>query len=156
MIFLKRFSSKIEEQEWDHLRYLQLITLVLVLFVLLMYLWLLLMARSFTDTYLPEFLRVSVRDLSLGLLIGIISGIVAAFMELIKKYVSKEWDLHVVVPYFLKVHLLLSLILLLVSFLTDLPAFIEQGFIIGFNIGGLIGIVAYAGEVKREHTEKQD
>lgn len=153
MSFLRRINKKIEEQEWDHLRYLQLITLVLVLFVLFLYLWLLLLARSFDDEYYTEFLRTSVRDLSLGLLAGIISGIIVAFFELIGKYRSKEWDLHIVVPYFLKLHLSLALLILVLILFLDFSGFLEQGALIGFNIGGLIGIVAYAGEVKKEHSD---
>ncbi|MHA2101193.1 MAG: hypothetical protein ACW99A_21210, partial [Candidatus Kariarchaeaceae archaeon] len=88
---------------------------------------------------------------------GGIIGLIIAFFELLPKYIRKQWDLHIVVPYFLMLHLSLSIFVNIAQFMVSrYDNLFKIGFGIGFVIGGLIAIIAYIGEVKIEHTKKEE
>ena len=73
------------------------------------------------------------------------------------RYIRKDWDLHEVVPYFFFVHLSLSIgVNIGQFFISGYDDLIKIGFGLGFVLGGLLGIIAYIGEIKLEHTKKDD
>ncbi len=148
-----RFSKNIEDKNWDHLKYLQRLTMALVLIIMLVYVWILI--TSFNGIFEIEIAQQTLRTLTLSLIIGIITGLLIAFLELAKYYFNKEWDLHVVLPNFLFFHLLLTFIVMVTSYFVNEDTTWNAGLVYGFVLGGLIAMVAYAGEIKIEHSEDE-
>ena len=112
---------------------------------------------SYNGLVSQEYLETSVTSISRGILWGGITGIVVAFLILLPKYIKKEWDLHIVVPYFLTIHLALSVIYIIGGLvILNQELLYKYGLGFGFVMGGLIGIIAYMGEVHIEHRKKED
>ena len=129
--------------------------MVMVLNILFFFSWIFILA--YNGLVPDEYLEESVTSISRGILWGSITGVLAAFFILLPKYIKKEWDLHVVVPYFLTIHLVLSIIYIIGSlFILDKEVLFKYGLGFGFVIGGLIGIIAYMGEVHIEHKDKDN
>ncbi|MCE7733628.1 MAG: hypothetical protein GPJ54_02040, partial [Candidatus Heimdallarchaeota archaeon] len=82
-----------------------------------------------------------------------ISGIIIGFLELLRNYIKKNWDLHQVVPLFLMMHLSAALLLMIVTYIIEIDPIKSSSLILGFILGGLIAIIAYAGEIEREHKD---
>lgn len=140
------------KQNWNHLRFLQLLTFVIIINLLVFFIWIILMANSgIIDN---EIMEETLFDLSSGLLYGSIGGLIMGFLELLPKYISKQWDLHLVVPYFLLVHLVTLIFTLFILIFFPFTSIQKNGIAIGYAIGGLITIIAYIGEVKKEHQNK--
>lgn len=149
---LDSFNTRIEGKNWDHLKYLQRLTMTLVLIILLIYLWILISTtQGFFDT---EFVQITLKNVTYFLIIGVISGIIVGFLELIRNYIKKNWDLHQVVPVFLMMHLFAALVFMIVTYIIEMDPIKSSSLILGFILGGLISIVAYAGEIEREHKDE--
>ena len=149
---LDSFNTRIEGKNLDHLKYLQRLTMTLVLIILLIYLWILISTTQvFFDT---EFVQITLKNVTYFLIIGVISGIIVGFLELIRNYLKKNWDLHQVVPVFLMMHLFASLVFIIVTYVIEMDPIKSSSLILGFILGGLISIVAYAGEIEREHKNE--
>ncbi|MFV2015319.1 MAG: hypothetical protein ACC656_07825 [Candidatus Heimdallarchaeota archaeon] len=127
--------------------------MVIIVNILFFFLWIFLLA--YNDLVPQSYLEDSIYKISRGILWGGIAGLIIAFFELLPKYIRKDWDLHEVVPYFLFVHLSLSIAVNIGQFfISRYDGLLKIGFGLGFVLGGLIGIIAYIGEVKLEHTQK--
>ncbi|MHA2248887.1 MAG: hypothetical protein ACXAD7_00930 [Candidatus Kariarchaeaceae archaeon] len=149
---LNSFDKWISSKQWDYQRFLQLITLTLVINLLIFFIWIL--SLSYSGLIEEEVFRETLKELGIGLLLGTIAGLIIGFLEVINKYLRKEWDLHRVVPYFLVLHLISLVCVILILYFTSIPAIQKNGIGIGYAIGGLMVILAYTGEVKKEHTEE--
>lgn len=152
---LQKFNNYITRQNWDHLKFIQMLTLAVIFNILFFFLWIFLIA--YNGLVPQNYLEDSIYQISRGILWGGIVGLIVAFLELLPKYIRKEWDLHEVVPYFLFFHLTLAIIVNIGQFyISRYDGLVKIGFGLGFVLGGLIGIIAYIGEVKIEHTKKDE
>lgn len=128
--------------------------MIMILNIFFFFAWIFIL--SYNGLVSQEYLETSITSISKGILWGGITGIIVAFFVLLPKYIKKEWDLHIVVPYFLMIHLTLSIIYIVGSMVfLDRETLYKYGLGFGFVIGGLIGIIAYMGEVHIEHKEKE-
>ncbi len=128
--------------------------MVMVLNIFFFFAWIFIL--SYNGLVSQEYLESSISSISRGILWGGITGVILAFFILLPKYIKKEWDLHIVVPYFLTIHLILSILFIVGSMiLLDRETLFKYGLGFGFVIGGLIGIIAYMGEVHIEHKKKE-
>lgn len=109
---------------------------------------------SVNGYFAMEFTIQVLRELTIAIISGIAGGILVGFLLLVRYYFTKQWDLHIVVPnYLLYQSILASLLVIVIKFLS-LGIFQKTGIGIGFILGGLIAIVAYAGEIKIEHSKE--
>ena len=132
-----------------------MLTFAVIFNILFFFLWIFLIA--YNGLVPQNYLEDSIYQISKGILWGGIAGLVIAFFELLPKYIRKKWDLHEVVPYFLFLHLTFSIIVNIGQFFVSrYEELLKVGFGLGFVLGGLIGIIAYIGEVKIEHTKKDE
>lgn len=88
-------------------------------------------------------------------MIGVAIGIIIGFCQLLPFYVRKEWDLHVVIPKSLLVHLFTIVISLVILLLFEKNLIKIISINIGISLGGLLAIIAYMGEVEKEHKVDQ-
>jgi hypothetical protein len=131
-----------------------MLTLAIIANIVFFFAWIFILA--YNDLVSQDYLENSIYEISKGILWGGIIGILIAFIELLPKYIKKEWDLHEVVPYFFIFHLSLSIIVNIAQFFVSrYEELFKIGFGIGFVLGGMIAIIAYIGEVKLEHTNKE-
>ena len=151
---LNRFDKYIESKNWDHLKFLQQLTFALVIIVFMLYSWLFYL--SYMELADPELIQLIIVDMGFGLLYGGIAALVVSFLFLLPKYIKKEWDLHIIVPYALIRHLIILFVIIIVLIFLPWTIYIKNGIGIGYNIGGFLAIIAYAGEVKREHSRKMN
>lgn len=153
MSILSQISQKIEDQQWDHVRFLRNLLLILGIVILFFYTWILIL--NLNEVIDPNYFVNTLRDMIRGHLIGIIAGLVGGFLILMPYYYRKQWDLHIVVPNSLFIHLLAAAVIFLFNSLTSIfsPLF-ESAILMGYLVGGLIAILAYAGEVKKEHQNR--
>lgn len=152
MSFLSRFSKKIERQNWDHVPFLRNLMVVLVLVLLIFYVWILSLANSGLIEQ-EQFNRL-LRQMLYGQIIGLLIGIIISFLCLLPYYLRKEWDLHIVVPNGLFFHMVISVIIFFVfTIFNFFEVMVESSGLLGYLIGGLIPILAYSGEVKKERQE---
>lgn len=148
---MEAYDQWITKKNWDHLKFLRYLLLITSLVFLLFVAWILIL--TINDILSPEFLRESLLDLGKGFLLGGVLGLVLGFLLLLRWYLSQEWDLHKVVPQFLFYLLIISVGSLGLSLIINSPPILETGFIIGEIMGGMLAIVAYAGEVEKEHKD---
>jgi len=154
-IIFQKFNNYITRQSWDHLKFIQMLTLVIIGNILFFFLWIFLLA--YNNLVPQNYLEDSIFQISKGILWGGIAGLIVAFFELLPKYIRKDWDLHEVVPYFFLVHLSLSILVNIGQFfVSGYGDLLKIGFGLGFVLGGLLGIIAYIGEIKIEHSKKED
>ncbi len=111
---------------------------------------------SYAELADPELIQLIIVDMGFGLLYGGIAALVISFLILLPKYINKEWDLHIIVPYALIRHLIVLFILIITLIFLPWTVYLKNGIGIGYNIGGFLAIMAYAGEVKKEHSDKLD
>lgn len=145
------FSWKIEKRNWDHISFLQLLTFVLILNLLIAIAMFYLFGTTanFDDAYVQN----SIYEILYGTVTGLIAGLIIQFCILLYPYLKKNWDLHFVIPYSLFFNVLITVFLqVFFNFTNQITKIREIGIIIGFLIGGLLATIAYAGEVKEEHT----
>jgi hypothetical protein len=100
----------------------------------------------------PELIQLIIVEMGFGLLYGGIAALILSFLILLPKYIKKEWDLHIIVPYALIRHLIILFIIIITLIFLPWTIYFKNGIGIGYNIGGFVAIIAYAGEVKREHS----
>lgn len=154
-IIFQKFNTYITRQSWDHLKFIQMLTLVIIGNILFLFLWIYLLA--YNNLVPQNYLEDSIYQISKGILWGGIAGLIIAFFELLPRYIRKDWDLHEVVPYFFFIHLSLSIgVNIAQFFVSGYDDLAKIGFGLGFVLGGLLGIIAYIGEIKLEHTKKDD
>lgn len=150
MSFFSKFSQKIEKQDWDHVKFIRTLLLIMGISVLFFYLWVLIL--NLNEIITPVFFVTSINLMLKGHVLGIIGGIIVGFFILLPYYYQKQWDLHNVIPNVLFFHLIIAIIVLLMNLLIiKLSQLFETAFLVGYLIGGMIAILAYAGEVKKEH-----
>jgi hypothetical protein len=130
--------------------FLRNLLLVLVAALFMMYLLLLsfLLNGVVAQDVFTELLQLLLR----GQLIGLIIGVIINFGALLPMYRKKEWDLHIVVPQALFYIVIEGIILVIVLFFVQSPALFETALISGFLIGSLVPVLAYSGEVRKEHS----
>ncbi|MHA2275445.1 MAG: hypothetical protein ACXAC2_06750 [Candidatus Kariarchaeaceae archaeon] len=132
-----------------------MLTLAIIANIAFFFAWIFILA--YNNLVPQDYLEDSVYKIGEGMIWGGIIGLIIAFFELLPKYIRKQWDLHIVVPYFLMLHLSLSIFVNIAQFMVSrYDNLFKIGFGIGFVIGGLIAIIAYIGEVKIEHTKKEE
>ncbi|MDH5402465.1 MAG: hypothetical protein OEY49_08240 [Candidatus Heimdallarchaeota archaeon] len=154
MKIIKDYSNWIQQKGIDHVTFLKNISLALSLIILIFYSW------SFYLVYAgiisQEFFIVTISKLSYFMFIGLINGLAINFILEFPHYFGKEWDLHHVIPLFLIEHLTLSVFIFILFIYNKVDPIQSNSFTIGFLLGGLLTILAYAGEVKREHQVDDD
>jgi len=149
-----RFSKNVSSKNWDHLRFLQLMTLALLLNLLMVIALMLVFTQN--NTFSEEYGANSLRDILSGTISGLIVGITLQFFILLRPYIQKNWDLHEVVPYSLFFSAFLgALIILGFTFTEKFSQLREIGISIGFFLGTLLTTIAYVGEVKKEHPQDE-
>ena len=150
---LSSFNKWIERKNLDHLRYLQSLLLMILILMLMMYLWLLAMLLG--KNFDPLIIQNTIKDMLWGNGVGAIIGIGIGLVILLPKYIQAEWDLHVIVPYFLYSFLIALVVIQILSFVIfpNVGTIRKIATSIGIIIGGFISIIAYAGEIKREHQD---
>ncbi len=152
MGILNSFDKWVSKHNWDYLKFLQIITLTIIVNVLLFIVWMMLLVNSgFIDF---EVFQDSMILIGKALLFGAILGLLIGFFELLPKYLQKQWDLHIVTPYFLVFHLISLFIVTIILIALDRSTLQINGVIIGYVLGGLLAIIAYMGEVRREHQDE--
>ncbi|MHA2090182.1 MAG: hypothetical protein ACW98K_04920 [Candidatus Kariarchaeaceae archaeon] len=154
MGFIDFINRNVNKQEWNYLKFFQLITAALVLNLLLFFVWIL--SLSYSNLIEKEFLDVTLRELGYSTLVGCVTGLILGFSVLFPGYIKKQWDLHQVVPTYLYIQVLLLVIVVIVSLILPWNAMEKNGFIIGYAIGALIVITAYVGEVEKEHSGNEN
>jgi len=88
-------------------------------------------------------------------LLGTGLGLVLGFLIILPSYLKSNWDLHIVIPRSLFIILLMAIFIQLLNLLTSwYSEFQESGFLVGFLFGSLLALLAFAGEVQREHQEE--
>ncbi len=146
MQILSKYNKIIESRNWDHLKFLQSLLITLLVFLLILYLWILVLISKDTLPITVSFIS----DFSKYLAFSIIGGIIYGFIILLPMYIKKIWDLHKITPIYLIFLLIATIIIVFLQF----TIIMQSGIIIGGVIGGLITIIAYAGEIKKEHMEQ--
>lgn len=156
MNFIDDFNSFISSKNWDHMKFLQILLFTILFIILLFFTWILIL--TYNGIVQQDFLKSSLKETGYGILFGIITGIVISVIYLLNYYLKKQWDLHVIVPNFLRIFMIEIIILYILSFIffKNLNLLTKNSFIIGFVVGGLISIIAYAAEVKKEHTSDDE
>ncbi|MCY3410315.1 MAG: hypothetical protein INQ03_01650 [Candidatus Heimdallarchaeota archaeon] len=154
MVNFQSLNNRIEKKNWDHLDFLKRMTVVLLLIIFMFYAWILI--GSINGLFEQEFVQLALKDISLSLFIGIAAGIIIGFIELIWYYIHKNWDLHVVVPNYLMMHLITTMVGVVILYMLSPAQLMASSGSIGFILGGMIAIIAYAGEIKREHSSPDE
>ncbi|MHA2031663.1 MAG: hypothetical protein ACW99Q_19975, partial [Candidatus Kariarchaeaceae archaeon] len=96
-IILQKFNKYITSQNWDHLRFIQMLTLAIIANIAFFFAWIFILA--YNNLVPQDYLEDSVYKIGEGMIWGGIIGLIIAFFELLPKYIRKQWDLHIVVPY---------------------------------------------------------